>query len=129
MSRWYAKLRAGKSSPWKHPLLPIDLRASSRHYVFSRTDARFVMRSNASRQNVFYCVHAQETFIINLDHDSLLFVQRSGYSSSLFQPPAFFRSLVFSFPSSDHVDILGKIASCCENLLFDGQHYCERQRV
>jgi hypothetical protein len=42
------------------------------HRTFSHGSPHRSLRgSNASRQSVFYCVHAQEASIINLDHDLL----------------------------------------------------------
>lgn len=71
--------RERKSSPWRHPPSPSTFTPPLVSTFISRLGARLSFtRSNASRQNVFYCVHAQETFIINPDHGSLPPAWRSG---------------------------------------------------
>jgi len=69
------------------------------HRTFSHGSPHCSLRgSNASRQSVFYCVHAQEASIINLDHDLL---------PSAYDPPLFlFRLSVSPFARRVSLPIL-----------------------
>lgn len=66
--------------------------------AFSHSSPHRSLRgSNASRQSVFYCVHAQEASIINLDHDLLRPPPSSSFPLSL---PPFPSPCSFSFSSA-----------------------------
>ena len=112
------------------PAITIDLHASSRFYVYltTRRSSLSSVRSNASRQNVFYCVHAQETFIINPDHGSLPHPPGDPAACLFFNllspmvlPPC------LSAAAIERVEIVGKIASrFAEDLPFSrAQRYGE----
>lgn len=92
MSSRYTEAVRGRIVTLETPAITIDLSAPPPSlYIFSRLGARLVTRSNASRQNsILLCVHAQETFIINLDRDP--------FALDLLPPPSSFSSLVSLTP-------------------------------
>lgn len=92
MSSRYTEAVRGRIVTLETPAITIDLSAPPPSlYIFSRLGARHVTRSNASRQNsILLCVHAQETFIINLDRDP--------FALDLLPPPSSFSSLVSLTP-------------------------------
>lgn len=92
MSSRYTEAVRGRIVTLETPAITIDLSALPPSlYIFSRLGARLVTRSNASRQNsILLCVHAQETFIINLDRDP--------FALDLLPPPSSFSSLVSLTP-------------------------------
>lgn len=72
---------------------------------FSRLAAplRSLPGSNASRHSVFYCVHVEETFIINLDHDS-----SPSLGDTLALPPSYFPVSSVGSSSSKRHTVDGK---------------------